>query len=229
MPGAHWPSRPWSAEIDDREHRVAPERGVVGHEDDRLATGGDLHRARDDALGVELGPLRRASQRGRAVLLAQPDPDPVAVRLDDEHHCAEPFERGRVEPLGVRARHDAEEQRGAIVGDVARRARGEVVAQRGGPRPGVERLAGGERPCTEATQLVAGAAPEGHRPEQPTRHGHVGAASPPHPAHLEHLAFGDGEHLSARHRRAVDAHLGRGTDHGDVGRSQGARAASHRR
>ena len=69
---------------DDGQHRVAPERGVVGQEDDGFTAGGHLHRPGDHALGVELTHLGGGpAQCRRGLGGPQPDSDTVALRLDD--------------------------------------------------------------------------------------------------------------------------------------------------
>ena len=85
-----------------REDRVAAERGVIGHEDDRVAVRWDLHGTRDHPVRVERAATGALPQRHGA-LGPEAHPYAVGLALHDEDGVGQPFQLGGVELLDVGA------------------------------------------------------------------------------------------------------------------------------
>ena len=165
MPGAHWPEQAVVGRHHDGQHRVPPERGVVGQQDDRVAVRRHLHGPGDDALGVELGrPSAPPPAAGPPASAREPEPDPVGLRAATANTVAgQPRQRVGLEPLGVRARHDAERDRRARSRSSVAAPGPDVVTERRRPRTGVERRARARAgPAPSPRQLVAGACSRTH-------------------------------------------------------------------
>ena len=80
---------------------------MIGPEDDRITVRRHLHRPRHDAVGVERSGVRRRPQRDR-VRRTKTDPDPIGLGLHDEDGVGQLRQHGGIEPVGVRARDDAQ-------------------------------------------------------------------------------------------------------------------------
>ncbi len=139
----------------DRQHGVAPERGVIGHEDDRITVGRDLHGARHDTLGVEPSPARPFAQHHGAGLGPEAHADPVGLGLRHEHRLGQPRQGRGGELFGVRAGdHTQLDHHRRRRVDVGGSARHHMIPERRRPLAGVQHVARGQRTGAQSGQLV---------------------------------------------------------------------------
>ena len=166
-------------------HRVAPERGVIGQQNDRLSSRRHLHGAGHRPLRIEGSAVARPSARSTgAPSPAQPQPHPVAGRSPAKGRGRQPGQRVGGEPLGVRPGHHSQLARpGDVSPQVIARA-ATTPRHRGDGRPATVPVPKWPGPIGR----WPGSRTESAPPELAARHRHMGPQTGPHPAHLQRVS-----------------------------------------